>query len=41
MNNFLNTKKKKIIFFVIIIVVIELSGHGIFVSLIKFLSSIS
>ena len=41
MNNFLNTKKKKIIFFAIIIVLIELSGHGIFASLIKFLSLIS
>ena len=41
MDNFLNTKKKKIIFFTIIVVLIELSGHGIFASLIKFLSSIN
>ncbi len=41
MNSFLNTKKKKIIFFAIIVILIELSGYGIFASLIKFLSSIN
>jgi len=40
MNNLLNPKKKKIVFFIIIIILIELSGHGIFASLIKFLRSI-
>jgi len=41
MDNFFNTKKKKIIFFVIIIGAIEISGHGIFASLFRFLSSLS
>ena len=39
MNNFLNDKWKKIIFFAIIIVAIEFSGHGIFASLFRLLSS--
>ncbi len=41
MDKFLNTKTKKIIFFVIIIGLIELSGHGIFASLFRFLSSLN
>jgi len=41
MNQFLNTKLKKIIFIIAIIVVIEISGYGIFASLIRFLSSIN
>ena len=41
MNDFLNSKFKKIIFIIIIIVVIEISGHGIFASLFRFLNSIS
>ena len=41
MNDFLNSKFKKIIFIVIIIAVIEISGHGIFASLFRFLNSIS
>ncbi len=41
MNNLLNTNKKKVIFFILVIFVIELSGHGIFASLFKFLSSIN
>ena len=41
MNKFFNLKNKKIIFFVILIILIEFSGHGIFASLIKFLSSIN
>ena len=41
MNNFLNTKTKKIIFFIIIIGAIEISGHGIFASLFRFLSSLN
>ncbi len=32
-------KRKKIILFIIIIVAIELSGHGIFASLFRFLNS--
>ncbi len=39
MNNFFNNKWKKIIFFGIIIIAIELSGHGIFASLFRFLNS--
>jgi len=34
-------KKKKIIFFAIIVVAIELSGHGIFASLFRFLGSLN
>jgi hypothetical protein len=34
-------KKKKIIFFSIIVVAIELSGHGIFASLFRFLGSLN
>mgnify|MGYP006124183551 FL=1 len=34
-------KKKKIIFFAIIVVAIELSGHGIFGSLFRFLGSLN
>ena len=41
MENFLNTKAKKIIFFIIVITAIELSGHGIFASLIRFLGSLN
>lgn len=41
MNKFLDTKLKKTIFFVIIIGFIELSGHGIIASLLRFLSSIN
>jgi len=41
MDNFLSTKKKKIIFFVIIVGTIEFSGHGIFASLFRFLSSLN
>jgi len=41
MDNFLSTKKKKIIFFVIIVGAIEFSGHGIFASLFRFLSSLN
>ena len=38
-NNFLNDKWKKIIFFSIIVIAIEFSGHGIFASLFRLLSS--
>ncbi len=41
MDKFLNTKTKKIIFFIIIILAIELSGHGIFASLFRFLNSLN
>ncbi len=41
MNNFLNTKLKKMIFIIIIIVIIEISGHGIFASLFRFLNSLN
>ena len=41
MDKFLNTKTKKIIFFIIIIGAIELSGHGIFASLFRFLNSLN
>jgi len=41
MNNFLNTKWKKIIFFIILIALIEFSGHGILVSLFRYLSSMN
>tara|TARA_B110000438_G_scaffold60953_1_gene61192 strand:- start:253 stop:363 length:111 start_codon:yes stop_codon:yes gene_type:complete len=34
-------KKKKIIFFAIIVIAIELSGHGILVSLFRFLGSLN
>ncbi len=34
-------ERKKIIFFVIIVVAIELSGHGIISSLLKFLGSLN
>ncbi len=39
MNEFLNTKAKKIIFIIIIVSIIELSGHGIVVSLFRLLNS--
>jgi len=41
MNNFLNSKTKKIVFFIVIIGAIELSGHGIFASLFRFLGSLN
>ncbi len=41
MNEFLNTKSKKILFIIVIIVIIELSGHGIFASLFRFLNSLN
>ena len=41
MKNFLNTKTKKIIIFIVIIGAIEFSGHGIFASLFRFLSSLN
>ena len=41
MNFQINDKWKKIIFFAIIVIVIELSGHGIFASLYRLLSSTS
>ena len=41
MKNLLNTQRKKIIFFITIVVAIELSGHGIFASLLRFLSSLN
>jgi len=34
-------KKKKIIFFIIIIVAIELSGHGMLASLLRFLGPLN
>ena len=41
MNEFLNTKFKKIIFIIAINAMIELSGHGIFASLFRFLNSLN
>ncbi len=41
MNEFLNTKLKKVIFIIAIIAMIELSGHGIFASLFRFLNSLN
>ncbi len=41
MDKFLNTKTKKVIFFVVIVGAIELSGHGIFASLFRFLGSLN
>ena len=41
MNNFFSDKVKKIILIVLIVLAIELSGHGIFASLIRFLNSIN
>ena len=41
MDKFLHTKTKKIIFFIIIIGAIEVSGHGIFASLFRFLNSLN
>tara|TARA_X000000368_G_C22434469_1_gene452004 strand:- start:163 stop:318 length:156 start_codon:yes stop_codon:yes gene_type:complete len=32
---------KKIVFFVILVLLIEISGHGIFASLLRFLSSMN
>ena len=34
-------ERKKIIFFVIIVVAIELSGHGILTSILRFLGSLN
>jgi hypothetical protein len=41
MNNFFSDKVKKIILIVLIVLAIELSGHGIFASLMRFLNSIN
>tara|TARA_Y100000996_G_scaffold119759_1_gene89510 strand:+ start:1630 stop:1755 length:126 start_codon:yes stop_codon:yes gene_type:complete len=41
MDKFLNAKTKKIALIIIIITAIELSGHGIFASLFRFLSSVN
>jgi hypothetical protein len=41
MNKFFNDKVKKILLIVLIVLVIELSGHGIFASLIRFLNSLN
>ncbi len=41
MDKFLNAKTKKIALIIIIIVAIELSGHGIFASLFRFLGSVN
>ena len=41
MNEFLNTKLKKILFIIAIVAMIEFSGHGIFASLFRFVSSLS
>ena len=41
MDKFLNAKTKKIALIIIIIAAIELSGHGIFASLFRFLSSLN
>jgi hypothetical protein len=41
MNNFFSDKVKKILIIVLIVLAIELSGHGIFASLIRFLNSIN
>ena len=40
MNNFFNDKVKKIPFIVLTVLVIELSGHGIFAALMRFLNSL-
>ena len=44
MNNFFNDKVKKILFIVLIVLivlVIELSGHGMFASLVRFFNSLN
>ncbi len=41
MNKFFDTKLKKTLFIIAIIVIIEMSGHGIIVSLIRFLNSVN
>tara|TARA_B100000575_G_C22517168_1_gene335792 strand:- start:228 stop:353 length:126 start_codon:yes stop_codon:yes gene_type:complete len=41
MNKFFDTKFKKILFIIAVVAIIEISGHGIFVSLIRFLNSIN
>ena len=41
MKNLFNDKVKKILFIVLIVLVIEFSGHGIFASLMRFLSSLN
>tara|TARA_B100000287_G_C20439688_1_gene705060 strand:- start:193 stop:318 length:126 start_codon:yes stop_codon:yes gene_type:complete len=41
MNNFLDNKKKKILLIALIVLVIELSGFGIFASLIRFLNALN
>jgi|TARA_B100000676_G_scaffold62276_1_gene61633 hypothetical protein len=41
MNKFFDTKLKKTLFIIVVIAIIEISGHGIFVSLIRFLNSVN
>ena len=41
MKNFFNDKVKKILFIILIVLVIEISGYGIFASLIRFLNSLN
>ena len=41
MNSFFSDKVKKILLIVLIVLAIELSGHGIFASLMRFLNSIN
>ena len=41
MKNFFNDKVKKILFIVLIVLAIELSDHGIFASLMRFLNSLN
>ena len=41
MNKFFDTKLKKTIFIIVVIAIIEISGHGSFVSLIRFLNSVN
>ena len=41
MKNFFRDKVKKILFIILIILVIEISGYGIFASLIRLLSSMN
>ncbi len=41
MNNFFNDKVKKILFIVLIVLVIELSGRGMFASLVRFFNSLN
>ena len=41
MNNFFSDKGKKILLIILIVLAIELSGHGILASLMRFLNSIN